>query len=233
VPVPPLLQVTDLYQPANARDARPSRAALESISLEVAPGEHVAILGPRGSGKTSLARALALIEPPKRGRIVFEGQDVSRAGGGRLRGLRRRLQFLGGHPRHTLSPRLNIEHVLAEPLQVQGLGSPPERQARVRAAAAAWQINAYLLAERASALSLGLCQRVAVARAFMLEPKLLVCDELVERLEPAAVGPLLRQLAEACRASGTAWLWTTSDPALAHAFASRVLRLENGRLLPA
>jgi peptide/nickel transport system ATP-binding protein len=228
----PLLQVTELYQPAAAREARPGRVSLESISLEVAPGEHVAILGPRGSGKTRLARALALIEPPKRGRIVFEGREVSRAGGGRLRSLRRRLQFLGGHPRHTLSPRLNLEHVLAEPLQVQGLGSPTERQARVRAAAAAWQINAYLLAERAGALSLGLCQRVAVARAFMLEPKLLVCDELVERLEPAAVGPLLRQLAEACRASGTAWLWTTSDPALAHAFAGRVLRLENGRLLP-
>jgi ABC-type glutathione transport system ATPase component len=231
--VAPLLQVTGLYQPTAARDSRPGQAWLESISLEVAPGEHIAILGPRGSGKSRLARALALIEPPRRGRILFEGRDVTRAGGGRLRSLRRRLQFLGGHPRHTLSPRLNIEHVLAEPLQVQGLGSAGERLAQVRAAASAWQINGHLLGERAGALSLGLCQRVAVARAFMLEPRLLVCDELVERLEPAAIGPLLRQLAGACRASGTAWLWTTSDEGLAQTFATRVLRLESGRLVAA
>ncbi|HUS14034.1 MAG TPA: ATP-binding cassette domain-containing protein [Chloroflexia bacterium] len=229
MPVPPLLQVTDLYQPA-PREARSGRPALESISLELAPGEQVAILGPLGSGKTRLARALALIEPPKRGRILFEGHDISRAGGGKLRGLRRRLQFLGGHPRQTLSPRLSIAHVLAEPLQVQGLGSPSERLARVAAAAAAWHLNAHLLGERAINLSLGLCQRVAVARAFMLEPRLLVCDELVERLEPALVRTLLRQVAEACRATGAAWLWTTSDPVLANEFATRVLRLENGRL---
>ena len=210
----PLLQVTDLSQPA-AREARPAQAALESISLALAPGEQVAILGPRGAGKTRLARALALIEPAKRGRVVFEGQDVTRARGGRLRALRRRLQFLGGHPRQTLSPRLSIAGVLAEPLQVQGLGSSGERSARVQAAASAWHINAHLLGERAAVLSLGLCQRVAVARAFMLEPRLLVCDELVERLEPAAAAPLLRELAAACRASGAALLWTTSDPQLA------------------
>jgi peptide/nickel transport system ATP-binding protein len=233
VSVSPLLQANSLFQPAAARASRHGRAVLDSISLDVAPGEHIAILGPRGSGKSRLARALALIERPKRGRILFEGQDVTRAGGGRLRSLRRRLQFLGGHPRHSLSPRLSIEHVLAEPLQVQRLGSSAERLARVTAAAGAWQINPHLLGERSNSLSLALCQRVSVARALMLEPRLLVCDELIERLEPAAAAPLLLQLSEACTASGAAWVWTTSDLTLARQFATRILRLENGRLIPA
>ena len=229
----PLLQVDNLQQAGAARRGRKAPQSLTDVSFQAAPGEQVAILGEQGSGKTRLARAIALIERPSGGRLLFEGQDVTRAGGAHLRGLRRSLQYLGGHPRLSLSPRLDLEGVLSEPLQVQRLGSPAERMARVLAAAQTWQLNRLLLGLRANALSATLCQRASLARAFMLEPHLLVCDDLVDRLEPGGARPLLRQVAAACRAINAAWLWTTTDPDLAREFSTRVLLLENGRLRPA
>jgi len=75
------------------------------------------------------------------------------------------------------------------------------------------------------------CQRVALARAGLLQPRLLVCDELTERLEPAALRPLLTLVARWCRSAGRAWLWTTTSAALAAEFADRVLLLDGGQLI--
>ena len=230
LPGVPLLQVENLSQVARAQAPAGPRAHFEAVSFQLAPGERLAVVGPRGAGKTHLARAISLIDRPAGGRVLFEGRDVTRAGGGRLRALRRGIQYVGGDARRSLSPRLRIEQVLAEPLQVHHLGSPAERRARVAAAAEAWQLNPLLLGSRAYALSGALCQRVALARASLLQPRLLVCDEIAERLEPSGVRPLLALVAQLCRVAGMAWVWTTTDAALAGAYADRVLTLEGGRL---
>jgi peptide/nickel transport system ATP-binding protein len=226
----PLLQIENLAQVARAHAPTGPRTYFAAVSFAVAPGEHVAVVGTRGAGKTQLARALALIDRPAGGRVIFEGRDVTRAWGGRLRALRRGLQYVGGDARRSLSPRLSIEQVLAEPLQVHHLGSPAERRARLAAAAEAWQLNELLLGARANALSSALCQRVALARACLLQPRLLVCDEMAERLEPASLRPLLALIAQQCRAAGMAWVWTTTDAALATAFADRVMLLAGATL---
>lgn len=225
-----LLLVENLSQVARAHGLSGPRTYFAAVSFAVEAGEHVAVVGARGAGKTRLARAISLIDRPAGGRVYFEGHDVTRAWGGRLRALRRGIQYVGGDARRSLSPRLAIEQVLAEPVQVHHLGSPAERRARVAAASAAWQLNGLLLGLRANALSNALCQRVALARAWLLQPRLLVCDEMVERLEPASVQPLLELVAHLCRAAGVAWVWTTADPTLARAFADRVLILEAGRV---
>ena len=180
-----LLQVENLSQVAREPGQSRPRPVFAAVSFALAPGEQVAILGPRGAGKTALARAMALIDRPAGGRVLFDGQDVTRAWGGRLRALRRSLQYVGGDARRSLSPRLTIEQVLAEPFQVHRLGSLAERRAQIEAAAEAWGLNPLLLSLRANALSASLCQRVALARSCLLQPRLLVVDGLAERLEPA------------------------------------------------
>ena len=227
--VTPLLQLENLRQ---AVGGRASGTLFDSVSFTIAVGEHVAIVGQRGVGKTQLARAVALIQRPDGGRVLLDGQDVTRAWGGRLRSLRRTIQYVGGDARRSLSPNLALARILAEPLEVHRLGSAAERQALVAAAANGWQLNSFLLSQRANALSTALCRRVSLARALLLQPRLLVCDGIADRLEPAAVRPLLQQVAQTCRAANTAWLWTTTQRDLAHAFADRVLLLENGRLRP-
>lgn len=228
-PASPLLQVENLCPLAgSSRSEGPA-----ALSLTVAPGEHLAFLGPRGSGKTALARTLALVQPPAAGRLLFAGRDVTRLSGGKLRALRQQLQFVGGSPLRNLPPNVTVREALLEPLQIHRSGSTQEREARAVTVAALLELNPLLLGRKVSLLSIALRQRVSVARAFMLQPRLLVCDELSERLDPAAARPLLELLARACRVSQLAWIWTTTDAVLAAQFSDRVLQIQPGRLSPA
>ena len=227
MPVTPLLQVDNLQLKIPVRGQRAPRTVFESAALTVGAGESVAVLGADGTGKTLLARAVALIDKPQRGRLVLGGVDITRVWGGRLRALRRELQFVGGDPRRTLSPRLTVQSILAEPLQVHWLGSPAEQRQRIAATFAEWDLNPYLLYLRPDAFSTTVCLRIALARAHILQPRLVVADGLTERLEPAATRALLASVRGTYRATHTAWLWTTTDVDLAAAFADRTYVIEN------
>jgi ABC-type glutathione transport system ATPase component len=192
------------------------------VSFELAAGERLALVAPSGTAAAALARGLAWLERPAAGSVRFEGQDLARLGGGHLRALRRRLQYVSGNARPALAPQLSMAGVLAEPLQLHRLGKPAEQRARVAAAAGAWALNPWLLEENRSALSPALCVRVALARACLLAPSLLVADRLTEFVEPAAARPLLEQLAAYCEAHGMACVLVTTDGTLGTVFAGRV-----------
>ncbi len=204
----------------------------QQLSISIDSGEQVAVLGPRGSGKTALLRALTRVDAPAAGRVHFAGQDITRAWGGSLRALRRSLQFVGGDPLRTLPPNVTVNDALAEALRIHRLGSAREQREQCAALAAQFGMNAFVLSENISALSAGLRQRTALARALLLQPRLLAGDELVDRLDPAAAEPLLETLSGLCRERQAAWLWTTSNAALARRFSDRVLVLEAGQLCP-
>lgn len=226
-----LLEAHNLKQVERAGGQGPARAVFDGLNLTLGPGERVAVVAPPGALASALARTLALLHRPAAGQIHFEGVEVTRAGGGKLRGLRRSLQYVGGEARRALALRLSLAEVLAEPLNVHRLGKPDERRAKVAAAARAWGLNAHLLEYPASALSAAVCQRVALARACLLEPRLLIADQVTQRLEPAAGAPLLARLAAHSEAAGMACLLLTPDPALARDFGQRQLRLHpNGQL---
>jgi ABC-type glutathione transport system ATPase component len=211
---------------------RPQREPMcIDISLSLAAGEHMAIWAEPGAHKL-LLRTVAMLERPDAGRIYFEGEDLTRLSDAALRRLRQRLQYVGGDPRYLLPLDYTVANTLLEPLQIHALGTPSEQRARIEAAADLLGVSRLLLDRKSKSLSPGLRQRVALARAFTLKPRLLLCDELIDRLEPAAARPLLETVAHACRAmpEPAAWLWTTSDRELAQAFSDRVVCLENGRL---
>lgn len=233
MPASPLLRVENLHSGQPAADHPAGVSVVERVSFSVEEGEHVAVVGDRGSGKTALLRAVALLEKPQAGQVYFEGRDLTRAGGGQLRALRQRLQFVGGDPMRTLPPDYTVEQTLIEPLRIHRRGSTAEQRERAATVAARLGLNALLLTRKVNALSAAMRQRVALARALTLAPRLLMCDELTERLEPAVAQPLLETVARACRAGHEriAWLWTTSDRALAHTFADRVLRFDDGQLV--
>jgi peptide/nickel transport system ATP-binding protein len=231
-PAAALLQVDQLIPLGRAANRRKPEAGFAPVSFTQAAGERLAIVGPAGE-VSALARAIALIDKPASGQVRLGGDDLTRAWGGRLRTLRRALQYVGGEGRRALPPYASVQAILTEPLQVHGLGRPEERRLQVAAAAAAWQVNGGLLAGRVSSLSSAMCQRVALARVSLLGPRVLVCDRLTDRLEPAAVQPLLDLLAGYCDRTGVACLLITTDPALAAGFATRTLRLDPAGLHPA
>lgn len=232
VSAPPaaLLHVENLTQVVRAPGSRRAQPAFAPVSFSLAPGERLALLGP---GASLLARAVALIDKPAAGHVRLAGDDLTKAWGGRLRALRRHLQYVGGEGRRALPPYASIHAILHEPLQVHRLGGPAERRALVAAAAADWQLNPWLLGGRPSGLSNAMCQRVALARACLLQPRVLVADALTDRLEPAAARPLLALLAAYCDRTGLACLLITADPALAAGFATHTIHLDSTGLRPA
>jgi ABC-type glutathione transport system ATPase component len=204
------------------RDGRAPRRLFDALSFRLAAGERLALLAPTAAVATSAARTLAWLARPASGTIRFEGQDLSRLGGREQRALRRRLQYVSGNARPALAPLVTVAGLLAEPLQVHRLGASAAQQAQIAAAAGAWGLNAALLEAQRGALSPAVCVRVALARASLLGPKLVVADRLTEFVEPAASGPLLAQLAGYCGANGTACVLVTTDEGAARALGGRV-----------
>ena len=227
----PLLAVEGLTALAPAPRGRQPQPAFTPLSFQLAAGERLAVIGSPALLST-FARAVAVIDKPAKGRVRLLGGDLTRAWGGQLRTLRRALQYVGGEGRRALPPYAALGDVLAEPLQVHGLGRPAERRALAAEAAAAWQVNGWLLTTRAASLSQAMCQRVALARASLLQPQVLVCDALTDRLEPAAAAPLLALLDAYVTRTQLALLFLTADPATAARLAPRTLRLDPSGLQP-
>ena len=229
----PLLRVENLrYVPRQADDPFLPLVKIESLSFAVQMGESVAVAGPHNSGKSLLLRLLARLETPQGGHIYLENKDVTHVWGGQLKAMRGTLQFVGGDPLRALLPHLTVGETLREPLIIHRRGSATDQKARAARCAQQLGLSPFLLDRRIETLSPAMRQRVMLARALTLQPRLLIVDELVERLESAVALPLLENLARVCRAENLAWLWATSDSALAHQFADRVLLLEGGQLIP-
>jgi ABC-type glutathione transport system ATPase component len=203
------------------------------MTFELRPREQVALLGAPGSGKTTLLRSVALIQKPAAGRVFFEAEELTRLPEARLRGLRRSFQFTGGHPARALWAATTVAQTVREPLQIHRLGNVADQAARVNEALQLFGVPPWLLNRPISSLSIAMRQRVILARAFVLKPRLLLNDEVIDHLEPAAALPLLEHLADLCRRHALTWLWSTSNAELARRFSDRVLTLENGRLASA
>jgi len=206
------------------------RAFLSHIDLTLTAGEQVAVVGAPKSGKTQLTRALALLQRPSAGRVLLDDLDLTRLSEAKLRNVRRHLQFVGGNPARAVLSTQTVEAVLREPLDIQRLGSVAERRARVEEAARVLGINVWLLTRPLASLSLALRQKLLLARALMLNPSVLITDEVIQHLEPAVAPGLLGRISALSRERNTAWLWTTTNLALARRYADRVLVLKEGRL---
>ncbi|MFD8740600.1 ABC transporter ATP-binding protein [Streptomyces sp. NPDC059618] len=228
-PKRPVLEIRDLGVRYGAR--RRSRLALHGVSLSVAPGETVGIIGETGSGKSTLARAVLGLVRPSAGSVVVDGEDVTAYGRRQWRALRRRglVQYVFQDPLRSLDPDLTVEASLSEPLLVQGV-SRAETALRVRAFLARVQLSEDLLDRLPGELSGGQRQRVAVARALVTEPRLVILDEPVSALDSANRVQILRILEE-LRDDGVALVFISHDLGSVAGIADRIAVLYRGELV--
>jgi lipoprotein-releasing system ATP-binding protein len=205
-----------------------SLEVLKGVDLEVYPGELVGLIGPSGSGKSSLLHAAGLLEHPTAGAIVIDGEDCSELSDGPR--TRIRLKEIGFvYQFHHLLPELSALDNVALPLMIAGRS---RRAAEARARALLGDLGlGERLNHQPAQLSGGEQQRVAVARALANSPRLLLCDEPTGNLDPATSLAVFQNLHDLARQRGVAALVATHNLELTR-FMDRVLALRDGRLEP-
>ncbi|MEU9272024.1 ABC transporter ATP-binding protein [Streptomyces sp. NPDC048251] len=225
-PTAPVLSVEGLEVHYGPRRRR--RRALHDVSLSIAPGETVGVIGETGSGKSTLARTVLGLVRASAGSIVIDGEEVGAYGPRQWRALRRRgvVQYVFQDPLRSLDPDLTIEDSLAEPLLVQGVPRA-EAAGRVRAFLARVHLTEDLLDRLPGELSGGQRQRVAVARALVTEPRLVILDEPVSALDSANRVQVLQILKE-LRADGVALVFISHDLGSVAGVADRIAVLYQG-----
>lgn len=206
--------------------------ALLDVSLDLSAGKTLAIIGPSGSGKSSLARCILALERPQSGAILFRGNDVLTMSREALRAVRREVHLIFQESASALNPSFSVEKVLREPLAIHEPSIRRDQQRRrILEALERVELPAALLARRPLELSGGQRQRVAIARALMLEPKLLILDEAFSSLDLSTQGQIANLLLDLQERDQLAYLYITHDAALARLLAHEVVVLSAGRVV--
>jgi len=211
-----------------------ARTALDAVSFEVARGEIVGLVGESGSGKSTLARAILRLIPASRGAVLYDGEDLLTCDARAMRRHRRDLQIVFQDPLASLNPRMTVGETLAEPLKIfEPSLAPRERRARVARMLERVGLPAPASARYPHEFSGGQCQRIGIARAMMLSPKLLVCDEPVSSLDVSVQGQIVNLLADLQQEFGTAILFISHNLAVVRHLSHRVMVICCGRIVEA
>jgi oligopeptide/dipeptide ABC transporter ATP-binding protein len=208
--------------------------AVDGIDLDLRRGEVLALVGESGSGKTTTGRVIVKLTPQTAGRLTFEGKDVSGLWGtNALRGYRRRIQLIFQDPYETLNPKQTINDFVMEPLVVNDIGAPSERQALTFAAleAAGLRPAADFAFRYPHELSGGQRQRVVIAGAMVMGPELIVADEPVSMLDVSIRTELLRLMLDLRAERGLTYLFITHDLSLAWVIADRIAVMYLGKIM--
>ncbi|HAR15100.1 MAG TPA: peptide ABC transporter ATP-binding protein, partial [Bradyrhizobium sp.] len=154
--------------------------AVSDVSLDIARGETLGLVGESGCGKSTLGRAVLQLRQAVSGKVLFDGHDLTTLKGEALRRMRRRVQLIFQDPIASLNPRRRIGDIVAEPLVIAGVKDPEERKRRVAEVLAAVGLDPALVSGRLPhEFSGGQCQRICIARSLVLNPEFVICDEPV------------------------------------------------------
>jgi peptide/nickel transport system ATP-binding protein len=205
--------------------------AVSGVSLEIARGETLGLVGESGCGKSSLGRAVLQLRRATSGRVLFDGKDLTAMQGEALRKMRRRVQLIFQDPIASLNPRRRIGDIIAEPLVIAGYKDARRRQQLVDEALLAVGLDPAQVAGRLPhEFSGGQCQRICIARALVLNPEFIICDEPVSALDVSIRAQILNLVEEMKQRFGLTLLFIAHDLAVVKAVSDRVAVMYLGRL---
>ena len=203
--------------------------ALAGASFTLAPGKTLAVVGESGCGKSTLARLVTQIERPTAGRLIIDGRDVTQAGAAELRELRKVVQIVFQDPFGSLNPRKKVGTILEEPLVINTRMSAAERAERAREMMAKVGLRPEHYSRYPHMFSGGQRQRIAIARALMLQPRILVADEPVSALDVSIQAQVLNLLMDLQEEFNLAYLFISHDLSVVRHICDEVMVMYLGR----
>lgn len=215
------------HYPAAAGTVR----AVDDVSLEILEGETVALVGESGCGKSTLGKSLMRLIDPTSGRVTFKGRDVAAMSGKELQSIRRHIQMIFQDPFASLNPRQTIRTILTAPLAVHGIGDRKSRDAIAASMVAHVGLPSDSLDRYPHEFSGGQRQRIGIARALILQPELVICDEPVSALDLSIQAQILNLLVEMKTELSLSYLFISHDLSVVRYFADRVLVMYLGRIV--
>ncbi|PXX39857.1 MULTISPECIES: peptide ABC transporter ATP-binding protein [Aquitalea] len=203
--------------------------ALNGVSFELTAGKTLAVVGESGCGKSTLARQLTLIEPPTAGSLLLEGQDAATASKAELKAMRTKVQMVFQNPYASLNPRQKIGTQLGEPLDINTSLSASEREERVRAMMTRVGLRPEHYYRYPHMFSGGQRQRIAIARAMMLNPRIVVADEPTSALDVSIQAQVLNLFMDLQEEFNTAYVFISHNLAVVEHVADELMVMYLGR----
>ncbi len=225
----PMLDVEDLF--VSFTKGKATVQAVAGISFGIFQGETLGLVGESGCGKSTTGRAIVQVEKPTSGKITFGETELTSLGRSELRTLRTQIQMIFQDPISSLNPRRRVSDIVAEPLTIWKIGTKAERRETVNAMLESVGIDPVVSGERRPReFSGGQCQRISIARALVLEPQLLVCDEIVSALDVSVQAQILNLLEDLKAEYNLTVLFIAHDLAVVKNVSDRVAVMYLGRL---
>ena len=224
---PPLLEVRKLSLSFHKQQ----QVAADRVSFSIAAGSTLGLVGASGAGKSSIARAIMHLLEPDAGEILYKGENIFQMSPDQLMATRQRIQIVFQEPSASLSPRRTVEQTLLEPLEHFAIGDTNYRHEKIRQTLHTVRLDHDVLRRYPHQFSAGQQQRIAIARALVSSPELLIADEAVSSLDVSIQAQILQLIQTLQKEHGITFLFISHDLAVIRQIASDIAVMYRGQLL--
>lgn len=225
-----VLHVEDVWKQFDVEGGK-RLTAVSGVRFEIRQGECLAVIGESGCGKSTLAKLVTGIEPLSRGQVFFQNANIAGCKGRQLKGVRRNMQMIFQNAAEAISPRMKIGTFLMEPWINYKLADRKTARKRIVEMLEKVRLGTEILDRYPHQLSGGELQRACIARAFAMNPELLICDEITSALDVSVQGDVMKLFRSIQLETGTACLFICHDLALVRSFSDRVMVMYLGQVV--